>query len=140
MESALQEGNEDLASVSGDEEGTRKKIRQDEGDEFSDDELELIQENYGASSTKKKLTRKGDAGRDMLRHIFDDDEETDVVKAPFREQELYDDDLDDFIIRDDGLLFLIQMMMKWSKLRICFRKSCGGKGNELNSPRILEVG
>jgi transcription elongation factor SPT6 len=71
----------------------KKKRRVDDVDKEEEDilqdELELIHENVGKK--KSKLRRKGD--KDSLAHIFDDDVEEDEDIA---------DDLDDFIIRDEG--------------------------------------
>lgn len=76
-----------------------------EQEQLSDDELDLINENIGRD-TKKRLRKKADEDRDEVAQLFDEDEDQeDREAAPvssFREAELYEDDLDDFIIRDDS--------------------------------------
>ena len=74
-------------------------------DEFSDDEMQLINENY-SKANRKRLRNKADVERDTLEHIFDNDsEQDDNIQnnlRPSNQKELYEDDLDDFIIRDDS--------------------------------------
>jgi transcription elongation factor SPT6 len=64
--------------------------------------MDLINENIGRDN-RKRLRKKADEDRDEVAQLFDDDDlEAEAAPQVYREKEAYDDDLDDFIIRDDS--------------------------------------